>query len=377
MKCSLVAVLVAGLAGAASAAEQVAQGSGDWSSITWAPGPVPAAADVVHIEGGFTVNYRGDTSPSLGRLYVGDNAGGFSSLDGKLEISDGTLMLNANAAGAIIVARADGSNGAININGGSIKGVGVSNGTGLQIGFGFNSTGSVVVDGGDLELSGGVVIGYGGNSTGHFEVSNGNVTVSTNVEGQSFNVGGRAPGSNTATYLQTGGSVTIANSAFRVGYAGATNQQINGSAKITGGTFVGNVQVGRQASLKVSTGGGTLTIGSEADVSGRELAWEVSGDGKLIFILGAKDTFKAVDLTHATADNALVFPQEGARITVDGSALKSWDKLKPIVLLRYAAGKGPTPQSKSNVTFDYTGFDKRLTPALVWVDNSLQLKLSR
>lgn len=378
MKFHMVAMLAASLAISAQAAEQVAQGSGDWSSITWAPGPKPEASDTVHIEGGFTVNYRGDVSPSLSRLYVGDNTGGFPSLEGTLEISDGTLMLNTNAAGAIIVGRADGSAGTITINGGAIKGVGAGNGTGLQIGFGFNSNGSVVVNGGDLELSGGVVVGYGGNSTGHFEINNGTVTMATNEEGASFSVGGRSPGSNTATYVQTGGAVTISHGAFRVGHAGALNQQIHATAKIIGGTFTGNVLIGRQASLKSSTGsGGALIIGAAADISGRDQAWEISGDGKLIFTLGANDSFKAVDLTHATADSALIFSQQGARITVDGSALAFSDKYKPIVLIRFAADKGPTTQSKSNLKVDYTGFDKQFTPALVWTDTALHLKLSR
>lgn len=377
MKFHMVAVLAASLAVTAQAAEQVAQGSGDWSSISWTPGPKPEANDIVHIAGGFTVNYRGDASPSLSRLYIGDSAGGFPSLDGTLEITDGTLLLNTNAAGSIIVGRADGSHGTLNINGGSIKGVGGSNGTGLQIGFGFNTKASVTVNGGDLELSGGVVVGYGGNSVGHFEISNGTVTVANNAEGGSFQIGGRSPGSITATYLQTGGSVTISHSAFRVGYAGASNQQMNAAAKITGGAFTGNVMVGRQASLKASTGSGTLTIGPAADISGRDQAWEVSGNGKLVFELGTNDVFKAVNLTHATGDSALIFSQKGAQITVDGTALPYSDRYQSIVLLQFAEGKGPTAQSKSNVALDYIGFDKRFAPTLVWTDQSLQLKLSR
>lgn len=363
----------------AQAADQVTQESGDWNSVAWTPGPQPGLNDLVHIEGGAAVEYTGGFSQNLNRLYVGDNSTGAASSEGTLEIKDGTLTVNANAAGAVIVGRSDGSVGTLVISGGQLQGIGNMNGAGMQIGFGLNSSGSVRITGGELNLASGIIVGYGDNSTGHFEINDGAVIVSQNVDGGDFSIGGRIPGSNTGTYVQTGGSVTVVRSQFRVGYAGATNQRISATASITGGSFIGNVLVGRQASLKVGGGGagGELTIGAAADVSGADQAWEVSSDGRLIFLLGTTEAFNPVNLSTVTADTALVFSQPGAKVVVDGGVLKYSMLPKPITLIKFEKGKEPSEVSLRNVEFEYVGFDQRLQPELVWTDTSLQLIFKR
>lgn len=359
--------------------DKVAQESGEWNSITWQP-EQPAATDIVHIEGDFTVDFNAGNSPNFSRIYVGDSTGGLSSSNGTLVVSGGRLTVNANAAGAIIIGRGDGSTGTLNVTGGLLRGVGNLVGAGMQIGFGVQSTGSVNVSGGELQLASGVVIGYGDGSTGHFTISGGMVTVGNNEEGGSFNVGSRmlGGGASTATYRQTGGSMTVTNNYFRVGYAGAAGQMMNSTAEITGGEFHGSVLVGRQPSLKTGGGeGGTLTIGAEARISGREQAWEVSGNGKIVFVLGANDKFQPVDLNSAAVEQALIFSQNGAKIVVDGSKFRPSGLSKPIPLIVFSSGKGPNDLSQSNVEFEYAGFDARLSPELEWTDTSLQLNFKR
>lgn len=379
MNCLRVVALAGVIAATGQAADQVAKESGDWNSIIWSPGAFPGAADIVHIEGGFSVNYTGGSSQNLSRIFVGDSTGGFTSPDGSLEVSGGVLTVNANAAAAFVIGLSDNSKGKLLISGGRLRGVGSANGAGMQIGVGANSTGSVIVSEGELQLASGVVVGYGDHSTGHFEVTDGAVTVANNADGHAFSICGRTPGaSSTGTYLQTGGSVAILHNTFRVGYAGGSDQSMDASAKILGGNFTGNVQVGRQSSLRTGGGaGGTLTIGADAEVQGRDLAWEVSGNGTITFVLGPTGKFNAVDLTSVSADNALTFTQQGARLAVDGTNLKYSIMPKPVTLIRFADGKGPTDTSKSYLDFEFTGFDSRLSPELVWTGTSLQLEFAR
>lgn len=379
MKSLSVAALAAALAVTAHAGDPVAQASGEWDAITWEPGGTPVAGDAVHIEGGFTVDYTSRSSPNFSRIYIGDNTGGLSSPDGTLNVSGGQITVNANAAGAFLIGRSDNSTGTLNISGGTVRGVGNKTGAGMQIGFGMNSTGSVTVSGGELRLASGVIVGFGDNSTGHFTISDGTVTVGNNAEGGSFSVGGRNPeASTTATYEQTGGSMTVMNNSFRIGYAGGVNQAIDAKAKITGGSFNGNVVVGRQKNVKGGGGtGGVLTIGPAASISGQSLAWEVSGNGEIIFALGPNDSFNPVDLTPSTDVAALIFSQAGARLTVDGTALKPSMSYKPITLIKFAADKAPTELSLSNVVTSFNGFDKSFKPELAWTGTSLQVKFNR
>ena len=380
MKSLSVAALAATLAVLpARAGEPVAQASGDWQAITWEPGGTPVSADAVHIEGGFTINFTGGSAPHFSRVYVGDNTGNLSSADGTLDVTGGTLTVNANAAGAFLIGRSDGSTGVLNITGGTVRGVGNKSGAGMQIGFGANSTGTVTINGGTLQLANGVVVGYGDNSTGHFTLTEGTVSVGNNADTGSFSVGGRIPDASvTATYEQTGGSMTVMNNSFRVGYAGGSDQAIKATAKITGGSFNGNVVVGRQKNIKGGGGdGGVLTIGPSVNISGQTLGWEVSGNGELVFLLGKDETFSAVDLTPCTDVAALAFTQSGAKLTVDGSAYAPSGLPKPITLMKFAADKAPTELSLSNVEVKFVGFDKRFKPALVWTGTSLEVNPSK
>jgi len=378
MRNLVVAALAVTLANTGSAADITAKESGEWDEIVWSPEGSPAQTDIVHIGGGFTVSFSRGASPNLSRLFVGDNFGDLASGIGTLAINNGILTVNGNAAGAILVGHSDGSTGAINITGGTLRGVGTASGAGMQIGFGSSSTGSLTISDGVLLLANGVVVAYADNSTGSFTVSGGTVTVGTGVDAGPFNVGARLEvgGSTTATYKQTGGSVTVASNYFGVGHAGKSSQLMNSVAEITGGTFSGNVRVGRGG--KVGGGhGGVLTIGSKAQISGRNEAWVVSGNGEIVFVMGPDETFSSVDLTSAETESALEFTQPGARLTIDGKALKPSMFSKPITLITFAEGKGATEMSKSNLDPIFSGFDKSLKPKLVWTETSLQLDLSR
>lgn len=378
VKCLSIAALATSLTAPSWAADKVSMGSGDWNSITWSPAGTPIAADTVHIEGGFSVNYPSGSSPSFFRVYVGDNTGALPSSNGTLNISGGTLTVNGNAIGAYVVGRSDGSIGTVNLTGGTMRTTG-GNGGGLQVGLGANSQGVVNVNtGASLRLTGGVQLGIGNGSSGSMKVTGGIVTTSTstNTDSKIFYVGFRSTGSTTGNFEQTGGTVTVNDSDFMaIGFSANSSQNTVGTVLLTGGTFNGNVRIGRESGSG-GGGSGTLTIGANADVNGLTQAWEVSGTGEVIFELGTSFVFNAVDLTLASS-NALVFSELGAKVTIDGSSLLlNQESYVPISLFTFAAGAGPSETSKANVVFGYTGFDPGWTPELVWTDTSLQLNLT-
>ncbi len=128
--------------------------------------------DIVHIEGGFTVDYTGRSSPNFGRICVRGQYRRIIVPDGTLNVSGGQITVNANAAGAFVIGRSDNSVGILNISGGMVSGSRQQNRCRhCRVGFGMNSTGSVTISGGELRLASGVVIGFGDNSTGHFTLS--------------------------------------------------------------------------------------------------------------------------------------------------------------------------------------------------------------
>lgn len=309
--------------------------------------------------------------------------------------------------------RAASSIGTLNVTGGTVIGIGSTGGTGMQLGFGDNSQGNLNISAGELRLNGsltagfgigttgnvvvsggtfisgsgtgsastGITLGAGAGSTGNMLVSGGTVTIGTGTAGsQNLVVGGRSTGATTSgTFTQTGGTVTIGgvlpvDSAdyMAVGYSGASTQNIQGTAMLTGGSFTGNVRVGRASSVLSGGGTGTLLIGSAANVTGKTQAWEVGGTGEIIFELGADDTFNDVNLAAATGA-ALDFTQIGAKITIDGSNLVFSESYSPITLISFLSGHGPA--NVGNVTFAYTGFDPQFAPELVWTPTSLQLNL--
>ncbi len=358
----------------AQPADKVSRGDGLWNTITWSPTGTPIANDIVHIEDGFSVNYNTGTSPNFSRIYVGDNSFG-AGANGTLEVSGGILTVNANAAGAYIIGRSAGSTGTVNITGGTLRTTGASGG-GLQLGFASGATGNLNISSGALTLTASAILGAADGATGNMTVSGGTVTTSTGTNNAIFYVGGRiTSGSTVGTFEQTGGSINVNNNSayFAVGYAGAS-QDISGTARLTGGNFSGNVRVGRQSGT-TGTGSGSLIIGPNANVTGRNLAWDVSGNGNLEFALGSTTTFHAVDLTTVTASNALTFSEAGAKITVDGTSLVFSGAYAPVTFINFASGKGPDATSKSNVIFNYTGFDAGFTPTLLWKDTGLRLYL--
>lgn len=355
---------------------KVARDSGEWRDIAWDPDGIPGRGDVVVIGGGLTVNFSGGSSGNLSRLYVGAEAEGLVGSEGEMEIVDGTVTLHANAAGAISLGYSDGSSGTLRVSGGKLEGIGDSSGSGMRIGSAAGSTGHFTITQGELTLANGVIVGGADGSHGTFIVEGGVVTVSVNMDGGPFNVGGRfrGGGNNTAVYRQTGGSVTIPDHYFGVGHAGAAAQIMDASAEITGGTLKANVRVGRQAN--VSTGGGdeaSLRIGHAAELQGLERTWYLGGNGHIVFVLGENADFNSVDLTSIVDATAFEAPQAGARITVDGSNLAFSADYPPVDLIIFGNGVGPSDLSQSNLSFDFVGFDNRFQPNLEWTDSSLRL----
>ncbi len=364
--------------------DKVSRESGQWSSIawdlwngsSWAESVAPILNENVNIENGNSVVYSTGASPNFRRLYVGNNVSG-GAANGSLEISGGTLTVNTNTAGAIVAALSDNSVGTISVTGGTLRGTGSSSGSGIQVGVGANSQGTFNLSGsGVVTLTQGVVLGLGNGATANMNVSGGSLATSvTNVS--SFYVGGRATGKTTnATYEQTAGTVTISNSGavFAVGYAGI-DQIVNASARITGGTLTGNVRIGRQIGTNGS-GSGLLTIGPDATIIGSTGTWEIGATGELALELGSMLDFNALDLTASTASNALVFSEAGAKITIDGTNLVAAESYLPVNLINYVTGKGPTADSLTNLTVNYTGFADGLVPELTWTDTSLQLSVT-
>ena len=366
---------------------------GDWNAgETWSTGAAPAGSSLhAYIQGGYTVDFTSGTSANLSTLNIGSNQDasgasvGAGSAAGTLNITGGTVRSSANNVGAIKIATGDNATGTLNINGGTLSGTGTR--TGVQIGNGNGAEGFLNISSGSVSLTGGIAIGNANNSTtannvtGHLTISGGSLATSTASSSGIFYVGyaGADDVSATGTYTQTGGTVSIdaANYAnyLAVGYATNSSRTANGTASITGGTFSGNIRVGRQAGSN-GLGGGQLIIGPGANISGKDQAWQVSGNGEIVFELGSTTDFNAVDLTASTAAHSLSFTEAGAKITVDGSNLDYASGLGPITLFDFISGKGPDATSMSNVVFDYIGFDPQFAPQLEWTATSLQLNLN-
>lgn len=373
LKPFLAAALVVGWASSARAQIDItSSANGNWSSpTTWTPQQTPVATDIVHVTGGFTVNYTSGSSGNMSRVYVGDQSSTNSS--GTLNVSGGVLSLNRNDASALSIGRSANSTGALNISGGAVL-VGTTATTGMQVAYGANSGGTVTITSGSLRVTNGVVVGAGDGSTGRFTVAGGTVDVFS-VNSGPFSIGNRvADTTTTGIYEQTAGVVTVHESYFGVGYAGGASQDMHASASITGGTFSANVRVGRASSVASGGGAGTLLIGSEANVSGRNESWLIGATGELILQLGENNSFNSINLGAATATTAMTF-SAGSKLTIDGSELVFSSIYPPITLITWADGKRPTTSGVPLVTF--TGFDPQFaTPTLVWGNTGLQLQLS-
>ncbi len=376
---SVVAAVVA-LAATAQAQTKISRDSGSWSEPTnWTPAGAPGADDNVNIEGGFSSTYNSGSSASFSRINVGGTTSTSTSANGALSITGGSLTVNANAAGAYTVGGRANSTAVLNVSGGVMRTTAIGGG-GLLVGGGAGSNGTVNISSGAAAISGAVSLGLGAGSTGKMVVSGGNVVAGTGtnnaggVPTNTFFVGGRSAGdATTGKFEQKGGSVTIGGDNYMgIGHSSASTQSITGTASITGGSFYGNVRVGRDSSVTSNGGSGTLFIGSAADITGGTQTWQVSATGKIIFKLGTDDTFNAVDLT-AAAGAALDFTQSRAKITIYGSNLIFSENYQPITLISFLSGHGPA--HVDNVTFDYVGFDPQFIPKLVWTGTSLQLNL--
>jgi hypothetical protein len=370
-------VLVMTLSGTGQVFGQVvtvnATSSGTYSiPAIWSTGVVPTNASVVGIGGGLTVQHVSGLS-GISRLYVGDSTG-VSSGTGTLTVSSGTITGASSAINVFVAGQTAGSVGTLNVAGGRLQATSASSG-GLQAGVGAGSTGTVNISAGSISLGGGVQLGVGAGATGNMVVSGGIVTSGSATGSGIFYVGFRtASATTTGNFEQTGGTVIIDDGeVFGVGFSANSTQNVVGTSLLTGGSFTGNVRVGR-VSGSGGAGSGTLTIGAEADVNGRSQAWDISGTGEIIFELGTTDAFNAVDLTAATA-TALVFSEAGAKLTIDGSNLVFSESYSPITLITFDPGSGPSALSKSNVVFDYVGFDPEFSPELVWTNTGLQLNL--
>ncbi len=417
MKYLLVTASALALVATGQAAESVSVASGTWSDANiWSPAVAPVASGTVHIEGGYTVNFTSGNSGQLTRVYVGDSFGALpTGNNGTLTVSGGTMTSNSNAAGAYVVGRAANSIGTFNVTGGTVIGIGSTGGTGMQLGFGENSQGNLNISAGELRMNGaigaglglgstgsitvsggtlivgsgtgtastGITLGSGTSASGNMLVSGGTVAIGTGTAGsQNLWVGGRSTNATTSgTFTQTAGTVTVGGTLpvdsadyMLVGYSSSSNQNIQGTALLSGGSFTGNVRVGRASSVLTGGGTGTLIIGAAANVAGKTEAWEVSGTGEIIFQLGTTEAFNAVDLTAATT-LALLFSQDGAKITIDGTNLLYAESFDPITLMLFDSGKGPSELSKSNVDFFYENFAPGLFAELVWTDTSLQLNV--
>jgi len=66
--------------------------------------------------------------------------------------------------------------------------------------------------------------------------------------------------------------------------------------------------------------------------------------------------------------------QAGATLVVDGTHLPYAKGIKPITLMTFTKGRGPTQEQLALLRAGYAGFAKEFKPALVWTPTSLQLQ---
>jgi len=382
-----ITVLIAVLVLSSSALHsQTAISSGEWADPSiWDTYMIPTDNEPALIPDGYTVT-KTDLATFFARVKAGSNAAG-----GTLIISAGRINASNSMIGAHEIALEPHSTGEIHVNRGHLSTTS-SNGGGIRVGVGEYSTGHLRITSGTIETTSGIHLGTGANAVGKMTVSGGIVTVATgtgpnintNINANFF-VGGlvRSVHQREGIFEQTGGSFTVtdghggAHFYFSVGNAHQEQNNPVGSATLGGGTFTANVKVGRDNDLSFSDGRGLLTIGSEANVKGQSQAWEVSANGTLEFQLGSDESFNPVDLTMVTVPEAIIFSQSGAKLQVDGANLPYSSLYRPITLMEFKSGNGPSAASLSNLTVDFVGFDSRFSPRVEWTDTALIVRVVR
>ena len=169
-----------------------------------------------------TFNLSGGTFETTGELQVGVSAAGTLTQTG------GTL----SSSSYLVVGRNNGSNGTLNLGGGTVNGATTS---------GFTAVGSFAGSTGTVNVSG----------TGVF-----NSPLAMRI-----GEGG------TGTLVQTGGTVSVGG-VTHVGYGGSNTTTQNGTLTVSGGTFTseGDLELGyagsSSAQATVNVNGGTLNVGS-------------------------------------------------------------------------------------------------------------------
>jgi len=356
-----------------SHAQKVAQGSGNWTSITWDPAGNPSLGDQVNIGNDFEVNYTGDPDEGrVGRIYIGSDAGGFTP-NGTLTISGGSLETASNGSLAIQVGHSENSTAVLNVTGGSLKAdlSGTGSGGWLNVGNGENSTGTVNLSGfGSIETVSNATLGSALGSLGVMNMTGGFFIV-----GGDFFMGRVGPNQNEGIFNQSGGATQV-DGRVRVGNSTTAGFEQKGTMTLTGGStsIAGDIDVGNTGVSDL--GEGKLSVGPNAglEITGSSSTLTLGGNAELEFILGSNDSFNAINLTAITSDPALSFFDESL-ISINGSSL-ALDDYGPINLISFGSGMGPTAGSLSNVSYDFVGFDPLFDASVAWTDTNFVLSLA-
>lgn len=240
-----------------------------------------------------------------GAYIIGNSGTGVLTLSaGTLGVATSGIMTLGNAAGSNgMVVMTTGSwggpstttivgnsgTGSFTVNGGSVKGgITIGNHVGSTGTMVFNSgtwsdasfavgssgTGSLTINGGVIDASLFAGIGSGtGSPTGVVTMTGGTFTLTQN--GSIMTIGNSGTATGTALFLQQGGYVGTVGVAFKSNAAG------NGTATITGGTWVDSGTGGFTGTATLNVGGGSLStrvtnLTGTANVSGG--TWANSGN---------------------------------------------------------------------------------------------------
>lgn len=359
----------------AQAALRLPSASGDWADIKWlatnqSPAPAPRPADDVYLSNNTAVIVSSGES-GLRNLYIGDNAGcdwiADAAASAALLVKGGVLTVSGpkfqlgGVAGAKAVLSIDGGTLLHEVPGAPSR---------LETGLAPGTTSIIEVKSGRLQVDHLALSRAEGAQTA-LKVTGGDLEL--RGEHANWYLPMRVAGAKTVAYFdQTGGVVTLhKNRVLFIAGTGVDGDQMEGTARIVGGTFRGRIYVGGRP----GTGTGTLVVGSAADIAlagPAKVGIELRPTGRIVFELGEKATFKSIDLRHALT-NAVTFESPGATMLVDGTKFQATRKPKPIDLIVFKKGKGPPAASLGNLRVGYTGFSEKLRPGLVWTETSLQL----
>ena len=242
------------------------------------------------------INIYGGTITSSGGYQGAGIGGGYRSSGRNLHIYGGDVTANAGEMASGIGAGNDESEFNITIDGGKVKASGNKGGAGIGGGYSKNATGTIVINGGEIEASGGYIestynLAYAGAGIGSGSYHD-SLTYTADFEGEITITGGTI---NVKGGNQYNPSNEISGGGAAIGSGCGTNMQ--GTVNISGGTLIaeglsggaaigagreaGGINHGGECEGTVNITGGNLTLSAGDGAAAIGHGKDGSDDGTL------------------------------------------------------------------------------------------------